>query len=109
MNWTSSVAAYSAFIALLTDVAAACSFMSHPALPLGPTWPPRSCEINTSERSSLPVSEWSMCDYNSECRPSLTEDGKIICFAVGRVNGPAWDTWFEPADAMFSLHFRPTR
>jgi hypothetical protein len=106
---TSSVAAFSAFIALLTDVTAACSFVSRSTLPLGPTWLPRSCEIDTSGRWGLPVNEWSMCDYNSECRPSLTEDGKIIWFAVGRVNVPARDTRFDPADATSSSHFRPTQ
>lgn len=35
-----------------------------------------------------------MCDYNSECQPSLTADGRALYYAVGRVNGPTPDGLF---------------
>ena len=64
--------------------------------PSGPSewWYAGPPDTDTTEAWTLPVSVGSMCDYNSECQPSLTADGRELYYAIGRVNGPTPDGLF---------------
>jgi hypothetical protein len=42
------------------------------------SWGATRADVDTTDTWTLPTSVWSMCDYNSECQPSLTADGKTL-------------------------------
>ncbi len=77
----------------------ACGWMrrSDPELALG--WGTAPVQVDSTDAWTLPVSAPALCDYNSECQPSLTTDGKTLYYAIGRVNGPTPDGLFYGSES----------
>jgi photosystem II stability/assembly factor-like uncharacterized protein len=88
-------------LALCSPPTSACEPGMRRACPGGagcqPVTPGATSQLASADSSAeardawgLPISVTGVSSYNNECRPSLTADGRILCFQTEGSNGPAY-------------------
>jgi photosystem II stability/assembly factor-like uncharacterized protein len=86
-------------IGLTAGPAWGCRWVTRSYPGVGERWGVPVAGVDTTDAWTLPVSAPSLCDYNSECQPSLTADGKTLYYSIGRVNGPTPDGLFYGSES----------